>query len=276
MSGERRIDEAEFLVVDVETTGLSPESGDRVCEIGAVRLRGGAVVDTFGSLVDPRRPVSPGAFAVNRISSAMLLDAPVFPEVASRLRAMMEDAVLVAYNAPFDLSFLRSEFALIGEPPIRNVVVDALALARQLLPGLGKYSQDNVARMIGIPFPVKHRALEDVLVTSKIFAILTTILKAHDCVMISDLHRRDLGQTLHRRRLGIVNEALATGSDLWIKYFSPSDAAITDRVVTPKDCFVDKFSPGGAATLLGRCHASGTDLRFRVEQILDIRLLGKG
>jgi DNA polymerase III epsilon subunit family exonuclease len=275
MKGEQRIDDTEFLVVDVETTGLSPVGGDRVCEIGAVRLRGGAVIETFGSLIDPRRPVSPGAFAVNRISPAMLLDAPVFDDVVTKLRGMMEDAVLVAYNAPFDLSFLRSEFALVGAPAPRNVVVDALALARQLLPGLGKYSQDNVARMIGIPFAVKHRALEDALVTSKIFAILTSMLKAHDCTTVADLHRRDLGQALQQKRIGIVNDALAAGSNLWIKYFSPAEAAITDRIVTPKDCFVDKFSPNGAATLVGFCHTTGTDLQFRVERILDLRMLAK-
>ena len=61
------IDDCDFLVVDVETTGLSPEAGDRVCEIGAVKLRGGAVVDSFGSLIDPQRPISSGAYAVNGI-----------------------------------------------------------------------------------------------------------------------------------------------------------------------------------------------------------------
>src|SRR5262249_42280573 len=102
------IDDREYIVMDVETTGLSPELGDRVCEVGAVKLRGSAVVETFESLINPGRPISAGAYAVNGISPAMVADAPAFPEVAQKLWDMMEGAVLVAYNAPFDKGFLMS------------------------------------------------------------------------------------------------------------------------------------------------------------------------
>src|ERR1051326_3455949 len=192
------LDDTDFLVVDVETTGLYADSGDRVCEIGAVKLRGGAVVDPLTSLIDPRRPVSPGAYSVNRISPEMLADAPVFEGIAERLWSMMEDATVVAYNARFDLSFLVSEFRLIGYPPIKNPVIDALAMARQIIPGIGKYPQENVARVLGIPFPVKHRALEDAMVTAHIFTMFTSMLKAYDCPTTDHLARRDLLQKIGR------------------------------------------------------------------------------
>ncbi len=112
----RHIDESDFLVVDVETTGLSPDTGDRVCEIGAIKIRGGAVVDTLSSLINPCRPISAGAYAVNRISPAMVAGAPEFHQIAERLLQMIEGSVLVAYNAPFDVRFSTANSA---SPAIR-------------------------------------------------------------------------------------------------------------------------------------------------------------
>ena len=72
----RPIDEVTFVIFDFETTGLHPEEGDRVCEIGAMKVIGGSKIDEFWTMVDPERPISPGAFRVNRITPAMLQDAP--------------------------------------------------------------------------------------------------------------------------------------------------------------------------------------------------------
>ncbi|HUL45256.1 MAG TPA: exonuclease domain-containing protein [Bacteroidota bacterium] len=272
---DEHVDTLDFLVVDVETTGLSAERGDRVCEVAAVKLRGGAVMDTFSTLVDPQRPISGGAFAVNNISPQMLVDAPIFPEIAERLRALLENSVLVAYNAPFDLSFLQTEFQLSGAPRIKNPVVDALALARQLLPGLQRYTQENVARALGIPFPVRHRALEDTMVTARLFTMLSSMLKAYGCSTLADLRRTDLARALNAHRLTIVRDALGTGSDLWIKYFSPLEAGITDRVITPKECITGKYGKGEEEYLIGFCHSARAERNFRIDRILDLRIVRK-
>jgi DNA polymerase-3 subunit epsilon len=266
---ERHLDESDFLVVDVETTGLSADAGDRVCEIGAVKLRGGAVIATFSSLINPQRPISAGAFAVNRISPQMVADAPVFGEIAGKLREAMEDAILVAYNAPFDLSFLATELRLVGLPPPGNAVVDALVLARQLLPGLARYPQGDVARLAGIPFPVKHRALDDAMVTGQLLLLFTSILKAHGCTTCADLLRRDLVRTLHAKRMTVVDEALREGKKLWIKYLSPANAEITDRIVTPTGCLQQE----SASYLVGFCHLVNGERNFRIDRILDLRVV---
>jgi DNA polymerase III epsilon subunit family exonuclease len=267
-----RIDETDFLVVDVETTGLSAEGGDRVCELGAVKLRGGAVIGTLGTLIDPRRPVSSGAYAVNRISPEMLLNAPVFTEVAARVWSMMENSILVAYNAPFDLSFLAAEFRLLGYPPIANPVVDALAMARRLLPGLERYPQAHVARILGAAGSVQHRALEDAMITAKIFTIFSSILKAYDCTAVADLNRRDLLQVLHTRRMSILTDALSGARDVWIKYLSPSNGEISDRIVSPKE--LSGKSPGAESRyLIAYCHTAKGERDFRIDRILDLRLM---
>ena len=266
----RHIDESDFLVVDVETTGLSPDTGDRVCEIGAIKIRGGAVVDTLSSLINPCRPISAGAYAVNRISPAMVAGAPEFHQIAERLLQMIEGSVLVAYNAPFNVSFLDSELRLAGHPRIRAKVVDALAIARQLLPGIGRYPQENVARFLGIPFPVKHRALDNVMVTSRIFIFFVSMMKAYDLTSVADLGRRDLSVVMQTKRISIVQEAMTRGSHLWIKYLSPTNAEITDRIVTPKDLITEHIP-----TLFAYCHSAQAERNFRIDRILDLRLVQK-
>jgi DNA polymerase III epsilon subunit family exonuclease len=270
---ERPLDEAAFLVVDVETTGLSAEGGDRVCEVGAVLLRGGAVVASFSSLVDPGRPVSAGAYAVNRISPAMLAGAPTFTDVAGRLLEMMNDAILVAYNAPFDRSFLEMELRLAGHPPLTNEVVDALTLARQLLPGLGRYPQANVARVLGIGSPVTHRALDDTMITARIFSMFLSMLKAYDIQDCADLHRGDLGAALSAKRTTIIEAALADRLSLMVRYLSPADGEILQEIVTPKEIVGGRLPRRSEASLLAFSHAQSSERRLQIDRILELRPL---
>ena len=97
--------DAPLAFLDVETTGLNPDWGDRVVEIAVVRARGLSEVARFVSLVNPRRRLSPEAMRVNRITPSMVADAPVFADLLDQLLPLFEDVVLVCHNAPFDLSF---------------------------------------------------------------------------------------------------------------------------------------------------------------------------
>ncbi len=270
---EMPIDELEFLAVDVETTGLSASAGDRICEIGAVKLRGMQMVESYGTLVNPLRPISPGASAVNRITDEMVADAPPFPAVARRLAGMMRNVILLGYNLPFDLSFLRTELRSAGLPPPANPVIDALALARQLLPGLQRYPQDNVAAIVGISRAVRHRALEDAKTTAALFILFASMVKAHGYHTLADLQRGDLRMLLHDKRLSIIRHAQEHKSDLWIRYLSPRNNQISDRVVTPVECHTLESPGGGAAQMIAYCHSVGAQRNFRVDRILDLRLV---
>ena len=104
-------DDQVVVVVDVETTGLSAAFGDRICEIGLVRARGDAILDTYQTLVNPQRPISPGARRVNGLSDAELQPAPLFASIADQVLARIDGAMLVCHNAPFDLGFLEAEYA---------------------------------------------------------------------------------------------------------------------------------------------------------------------
>jgi DNA polymerase III epsilon subunit family exonuclease len=267
------IDESDFLVVDVETTGLSARNGDRICEIGAVRMRGSTVVDTFGTLINPCRPISRGAAAVNGITDEQVASAPTFEAVAPRLSELMRSAILVAYNAPFDVSFLEAEFCRLGHTALSNTVVDALAIARQLLPGLGKYPQENVARAMGIPFPVKHRALQDATVTAQVFLIFASILRAHDCLTCADLQRSDLASVLHQKRTILVEQALTRKQNLHIRYLSQSQPHVSERLVTPITILRQYAAVHPTSYLVAYCHEAREERTFRLDRLLDIRLV---
>ncbi len=271
---EAHVDDVDFTVVDFETTGLSVDRGDRVCEVGMARVRGGAVMETFSSLIDPTIPISAGAFAVNGISPAMLAGAPTFPDVLPKISAICSGSVLAAYNAPFDVSFLNSEFRLGGAPVPANPVVDVLALARQLLPGRPRYPQAAVAALLRITYPVKHRALEDAMVTAKILMHFLSMLKAYGRGTLGDLRRKDLARLLSGLRSEKIDGALGRGGDLWIRYLSPSDGEVTQRIVTPLPSSRVSERGAGLAEFEAFCHVLQAKKRFRTDYILDIRPVG--
>lgn len=163
------------IVVDTETTGLDPATGDRIVEIGCLELvnhiPSGRV---WHSYVNPRREVSVAAFEVHGLSGEFLADKPVFADVAGAFLAFIADARLVIHNAPFDLGFLNAELKVVRRPPIAHVrVVDTLALARRKHPGASN-SLDALCRRYRIDASSRttHGALVDVELLAKVYVEL--------------------------------------------------------------------------------------------------------
>ena len=181
------LDKAKWVVFDVETTGLDPRQGDKICEIAALKLRGDKKVDQFHSLVNPERPISPGAYLVNQITNEMVKDAPTITVILPQFLSFIKGGILVAYNAGFDLGFIEWEMGERREalPPVP--VVDVLSLARRLMPQIGKFPLWRVAKSLGISFPREHRALADVEVTAKIFSHFLSVLKASGAKKVGEV-----------------------------------------------------------------------------------------
>ncbi len=155
-----------FVAADVETTGLSAAAGHRVCEIALLRFLRGTVIDSFVSLVNPLRPIDPGARAVNGISDDMVENAPPFADLFPGILAFLGDDPLVFHNAPFDLSFLRAEARLAGGEWPGNRVVDTLAMARRT----GRFRSNSlpaICRELGIGSGF-HRAEADAWAAGKL------------------------------------------------------------------------------------------------------------
>src|SRR5262245_46955971 len=115
-----------LVFLDLETTGLYPHQGDRICEVALQRVFGGVVEASLDRLVDPRRSLSPQSFRINGITAEHLAGAPTFAEIAGMLLTALDGAALVAHNAPFDLEFLFVELALAGRPPLAIPAIDTL------------------------------------------------------------------------------------------------------------------------------------------------------
>src|SRR4051794_34597627 len=98
--------------LDFETTGLSPQRGDRACEVALQRVVGDVVETNYTTLINPQRPQSARSFIINQITTEQLANAPTFSAIAGSLRAALAETVVVAHNAPFDLEFLYTELAL--------------------------------------------------------------------------------------------------------------------------------------------------------------------
>jgi len=165
------LQDSDLVFVDVETTGLYPVFGDRVVELGALKVRDGREIDSFSRLVDPQRPISPGASAVNGITNEMVRGEPVFSEVADSFLSFIEGAILIAHNAPFDLGFLSSELHRAGFPMLRNQIVDTLQISRRYFQ-FGSNSLGSLARGFGVATPDAHRALGDCRTTFQVFQCL--------------------------------------------------------------------------------------------------------
>ena len=185
------LDSAIFVVLDVETTGLSARSGHRICEIGAIQLKGDRESDRFQTLVNPEREVDPGAFQQHRIGAEELSGAPKFAEIAKDLRRFLAGAVFVAQNAPFDRGFLDAEFERCGMSKLACPVIDTIPLARRVQPGLRSYNLDNLALAFRLTIKDRHRAMGDCEATAEVFRqCLKSLRQRGEVRKVEDLLRR--------------------------------------------------------------------------------------
>lgn len=270
----KNIDEIEFTIFDTETTGLEPESGDRIVEIAAIRFKGKAKMTTFQTLINPGRPISEAAQMVNNITVAMLKDAPRIEAIMPRFLDFIKDTYLCSYNASFDLAFLNNELKLMGNNPLDIAVVDILKMAKRLLPGLERYALWFVAEKLGIKTEQRHRALADVELTLEVFNRLKEILKTKsifDFMNFLSLFglNSHLLSDINNQKLAQIQRAIDLGVKLKIKYLSGSSAQITQRDVIPKEIKQDK----GRNYLVGYCCLRQEERTFRVDGILHLEIL---
>ncbi len=160
------------VVLDTETTGLDPATGDRVIEVAAIELVNlmptGA---TYHTLIDPERDVPPESTKVHGFTAEMLKGQPKFAEVAEGMLGFIGDSPIVAHNAPFDFGFLDAELKRAGHETLdRARMVDSLALAKQRYPGMPN-NLDALCRRLGIDNSMRtsHNALLDVKLLAQVY-----------------------------------------------------------------------------------------------------------
>ena len=163
-------DDQEYCVVDLETTG-GPASRHRVTEFAAVRMKGGEIVASFQSLINPGRRIPQKISRLTGISDAMVAEAPLFEEIADEIEAFTANAVFVAHSVNFDYGFLRREFSRVDRRFRRTKLCTCSGL-RKSVPGLSSYSLSNLCEHYAITLDQHHRAFDDALATAQLLKIL--------------------------------------------------------------------------------------------------------
>lgn len=157
------------IVLDTETTGFDPQTGDRIVEIGAVELEGHIATGRhYHQYINPERSMPEDAFAVHGLGDEFLADKPLFKEIAQDFLDFIGDAKLVIHNASFDMKFLNAELGWIGKPALpMDRSIDTVAIARRKFPG-SPASLDALCRRFRIDNSA--RTLHGALLDSEILA----------------------------------------------------------------------------------------------------------
>ena len=158
-----------IVMLDFETTGLSPAMGDRITEVAALRIVGGEIVERFVSLVNCNMRIPAFITQLTGISQAMVNNAPPASEVIPALLDFIGSDTLAAHNASFDEKFLLAESDLLDLQPRHNALICSLKLSRRLFPGMPSYKLGSLASALRIPFQgTAHRAEADAEVSANL------------------------------------------------------------------------------------------------------------
>ena len=266
------LDDLTFAFLDVETTGLSPRYGDRVCEIAVVRSRADLIQATYATLVNPERSISPGAASVNGLTDDDVRDAPRFAEIADTVLATLRDAVLVCHNAPFDLGFVGSEMLRAGRAFRAPVAIDTLLLARQCY-RFRSNSLSNVARALEISTPDAHRALGDAMTTRAVVNRFIEDFWKQGKRTLGDVLALQGNETFVVTTLVVdplppeIAEALSSGKRLFLEYVDARGEK-SERWVTPREV----IGVGDTLTLVAHCHLRDERRQFRLDRIVKMEI----
>lgn len=271
----KKIEDVEFVIFDTETTGLDPQSGDRVVEIAALRFKDKKRLGEFHSLVNPGRPVSERAFEVNRIGEEMLKGAPRMEELFPEFLDFIRSSCLCSYNMPFDLGFIDNELKLAGLAPLEGfALVDILTMSRRLLPKLERHALWFVAKSLGLEKPQEHRAFSDVEMAWEVFQRLKDMsldkgINGFESFLTLFGTSARILEGIAEQKTARIEEAIEQGFKLKIKYFSRSSAQVSEREVVPKEIRIE----GGVAYLSGFCSLKNQERTFRIDNILDLEII---
>lgn len=176
-----------YVVFDLETTGFSPIQ-DKIIEIGAVKVERGVITERFSTFVNPKIPIPFKITQLTSITDDMVVDAETIDVVLPKFLDFIGDAVLVAHNAGFDVSFIEQNCRY-QEIEREFISLDTVALARGLLPTLSKYKLNVVAKALNISLENHHRAVDDAGATAEIFVRFVEMLKEREIDTLKELNQ---------------------------------------------------------------------------------------
>ena len=259
---------ARFAFLDMETTGLSPWFGDRICEIGIVLTEGRRVKQQVHMLVNPEYPLSLGAASTSGLKEELLVNAPLFAEVANDVVEWLKNTVVVCHNAQFDVQFLDSEFRRLGrEIQIPNLI-DTLLLARQYFE-LPSYSLLSVAEAFHVPMTLAHRALDDAHTGRGVFFAMMESLKELEKPLDDyiGIYNSPVWPNDGIQLPTELGEAIYSSKRMFIRYVN-GEGIETERWITPKQV----MGLSDYIYLKAHCHLRNDERNFRLDRIIEVKV----
>lgn len=217
------------IILDTETTGLSPNNGDRIIEIGCIEMVNRKLTgETFHYYINPEREVSQGAVSVHGLTNDFLEDKPLFKDIAEEFKAFIKGAELVIHNAPFDVGFIEYEFELIDDAfqHLENycAVLDTLAIARKKHPGQ-KNNLDALCKRYGIKND--HRELHGALLDSEILADVYLAMTGGQETLTFESNKQAKKSTDEK-----VDTALAKNTRLKVQYATDEELEAHQKILS--------------------------------------------
>jgi DNA polymerase III epsilon subunit len=257
-----------FAFLDLETTGLSPWFGDRICEVGIVMTEGKRIRETYEMLVNPGRTLSPAAASTNGLTDAELVTAPPFEEIADKVLNYLRDAVVVCHNARFDLQFLDSEFQRMDREFQISNLIDTLLVARDRF-DLPSYALRTLAESFQVSMDSTRHALGDALICRGVFFEMMDAIqppggKLDDFIGIYN------SPTWPNEGIYLtveLSEAIKSGKRLLITYRDRNEKD-SERWITP----IQVTGLSDYIYLQAHCHLRNAERSFRLDRIIDIRI----
>lgn len=262
-----------YVVFDVETTGLSSVY-DTIIEIAGVKLRNGEIIDQFESFANPHRKLSDKIIDITGITDDMLVNAPEVDDVLKKFHHWVDDSVLVAHNASFDIGFLNQGYEKINLPRISTPVVDTLELARFLLPQLGNHRLNTLCKHLNVELEQHHRAVYDAQATAYLYWKMVELLKEREITNLDELNDHIYDEDSYQRSRPFHSVLLAqneVGLKNLYKLVSLSHIEYFYRVPRIPRSILNKYREG---LLVGSACEDGevfdTLLQKSVDEVVDI------
>jgi len=175
-----------FVAFDLETTGTNSIK-DKITEIGALKIHGGAIIDIFETLINPGRYIPFDITNLTGITNEMVNNSPDMEQAAPSFLDFIGESILIAHNAPFDMRFINAEMKKIGRDTLSNEVLCTYKLSRRFVPGLKRYSLKSMTIEFGLVNEKPHRAGSDAAACAQIFLNLLYSMPERNIFELDDL-----------------------------------------------------------------------------------------
>ena len=266
-----------LVAFDTETTGLWAAT-NRIVEIAAVKFSfGNEQTEVFQSLVNPQRPMPADVIDVHGITDEMVKDAPTIePILEEFMRFVGEDSILVAHNAPFDISFVGAELQRTGLTFGSNMILDTVDIYRRYFPGLPSYSLLGLVRHFGLAQTQQHRALADAEFVRQL--VLNAVGKFSEVGNVDEISKLfsvyrmadfEAQTTELPDEFADLTVAIIEGKRVEIEYQHPARGLDT-RIIRPQRA----FRLGSVYYVGAHCERARAERTFRLDRIANYRVLG--